>query len=93
MADGSCAATDVARLVDILHLQTPARGAHGCLDYDAALSRSVHIASSFAQVNSSSYQAFDSPTYPHLATLGVQIEWNQRYLLNVEGVYRCTILL
>ena len=51
------------------------------------------MACSFVQVNSSSYQAFDSPTYPHLATLGVQIEWNQRYLLNVEGVYRCPILL
>ena len=40
------------------------------------------------KVNSSSYQAFDSPAYPHLATLGVEIEWNERYLLQVEGVYR-----
>lgn len=33
-------------------------------------------------------QAFDSPGYPHLATLGVDVEWNERYLLRVEGGYR-----
>eukprot|EP00775_Hariotina_reticulata_P006054 gene6054-6292_t len=40
------------------------------------------------KVNSSNYQAFDSPGYPHLATLGVEVEWNERYLLKVEGSYR-----
>ncbi|KAF6261849.1 Asparaginase/glutaminase [Scenedesmus sp. NREL 46B-D3] len=40
------------------------------------------------KVNSSNYQAFDSPTYPHLAALGVDVEWNERYLLRVEGGYR-----
>lgn len=34
------------------------------------------------------HQAFDSPTYPHLAALGVDVEWNERYLLRVEGGYR-----
>lgn len=33
-------------------------------------------------------QAFDSPGYPHLASLGVDVEWNERYLLKVEGSYR-----
>lgn len=33
------------------------------------------------KVNSSAYQAFDSPDYPHLATLGVDVEWKEQYLL------------
>jgi len=40
------------------------------------------------KVHSSFYQAFDSPTYPHLATLGVEVAWNVPALLNVVGVYR-----
>ena len=40
------------------------------------------------KVNSSSYQAFDSRTYPYLATLGIDVDWNERYLLKVEGSYR-----
>lgn len=30
------------------------------------------------KVHTSSYQAFDSPGYPHLAQLGIDVEWNQR---------------
>jgi hypothetical protein len=33
-------------------------------------------------------QAFDSPTYPHLAVLGVDVDWNERFMLRVEGGYR-----
>lgn len=33
-------------------------------------------------------QAFDSPGYPHLATLGVGVDWNDKYLLRTEGNYR-----
>lgn len=33
-------------------------------------------------------QAFASPSYSHLATLGVDVEWKERYLLHVSGVYR-----
>eukprot|EP00879_Flechtneria_rotunda_P027314 GHRR01029258.1.p1 GENE.GHRR01029258.1~~GHRR01029258.1.p1 ORF type:complete len:383 (+),score=131.02 GHRR01029258.1:795-1943(+) len=40
------------------------------------------------KVNSSNYQAFDSPGYPHLAALGVDVDWNERYLLRVEGGYQ-----
>ncbi len=40
------------------------------------------------KVNSSSYQAFDSPSYPKLATLGIDVEWNDNYLLRPEGGYR-----
>lgn len=40
------------------------------------------------KVNSSAYQAFESPSYPNLATLGVDVDWDLRYLLKVEGVYR-----
>eukprot|EP01026_Neomeris_dumetosa_P010293 TRINITY_DN13836_c0_g1_i11.p1 TRINITY_DN13836_c0_g1~~TRINITY_DN13836_c0_g1_i11.p1 ORF type:complete len:476 (+),score=54.06 TRINITY_DN13836_c0_g1_i11:39-1430(+) len=40
------------------------------------------------KVNSSQYAAFDSPSYPHLASLGVDIEWNMRFLLRPEGAYR-----
>eukprot|EP01026_Neomeris_dumetosa_P010292 TRINITY_DN13836_c0_g1_i1.p2 TRINITY_DN13836_c0_g1~~TRINITY_DN13836_c0_g1_i1.p2 ORF type:complete len:237 (+),score=46.65 TRINITY_DN13836_c0_g1_i1:33-713(+) len=36
----------------------------------------------------SQYAAFDSPSYPHLASLGVDIEWNMRFLLRPEGAYR-----
>lgn len=39
------------------------------------------------KVNSSTYQAFDSPGFPHLATLGVDVEWNERFLLRAEGGY------
>eukprot|EP00803_Ostreobium_quekettii_P004904 evm.model.scf_108.12 EVM.evm.TU.scf_108.12 scf_108:83271-88125(-) len=40
------------------------------------------------KVNSSAYQAFESPSYPVLATLGVDVDWDLRYLLKAEGVYR-----
>ncbi|PSC69818.1 L-asparaginase 1 [Micractinium conductrix] len=40
------------------------------------------------KTNSSAYQAFDSLNYPHLAAMGVDVEWNTRAMLNVEGVYR-----
>eukprot|EP01025_Chloroclados_australasicus_P069856 TRINITY_DN992_c0_g3_i1.p1 TRINITY_DN992_c0_g3~~TRINITY_DN992_c0_g3_i1.p1 ORF type:complete len:439 (-),score=38.21 TRINITY_DN992_c0_g3_i1:995-2239(-) len=40
------------------------------------------------KVNSSYYQAFDSPSYPHLATLGVDVEWNKQFLLRPQGSYR-----
>ena len=40
------------------------------------------------KINSSSYQAFDSPGYPHLATLGIDVAWNERALLRGEGAYR-----
>ncbi|MEW5300639.1 MAG: hypothetical protein WDW36_003554 [Sanguina aurantia] len=39
------------------------------------------------KVNTSSYQAFDSLSYPRLATLGIDVDWNERYLLKVEGSY------
>lgn len=41
-----------------------------------------------SKVNSSAYQAFESLNYPHLADMGVDVQWNTRALLNVEGVYR-----
>ncbi|GFR47448.1 hypothetical protein Agub_g9172 [Astrephomene gubernaculifera] len=40
------------------------------------------------KVNSSAYQAFDSLTYPYLATLGIGVDWNTQALLRVEGSYR-----
>ncbi|KAL0051691.1 hypothetical protein WJX82_000327 [Trebouxia sp. C0006] len=40
------------------------------------------------KVNASNYQAFDSPTYHKLALLGVEVDWQARYLLQVEGGYR-----
>eukprot|EP01023_Acetabularia_acetabulum_P028099 TRINITY_DN2655_c0_g1_i2.p1 TRINITY_DN2655_c0_g1~~TRINITY_DN2655_c0_g1_i2.p1 ORF type:complete len:508 (+),score=64.53 TRINITY_DN2655_c0_g1_i2:152-1525(+) len=40
------------------------------------------------KVNSSYYAAFDSPSYPHLANLGVDVEWNTRFLLRPQGTYR-----
>ena len=35
------------------------------------------------KVNANSYQAFDSPTYHKLALLGVEVDWQARYLLQV----------
>jgi hypothetical protein len=32
-------------------------------------------------------QAFDSPSYPPLAELGIDVAWNRRYLMKVEGQY------
>lgn len=40
------------------------------------------------KVNSSAYRAFDSPSYPYLASMGVDVEWQPRNLLHCEGVYR-----
>ncbi|KAI8463151.1 MAG: Asparaginase/glutaminase [Monoraphidium minutum] len=40
------------------------------------------------KVDSSSYQAFDSPGYPPLATLGIGVDWNHKFLLQSEGSYR-----
>ena len=40
------------------------------------------------KVHSSSYQAFDSLNYPHLASLGVDVDWREELLLKVEGAYR-----
>ncbi len=36
------------------------------------------------KVHSSAYRAFDSLTYPPLATLGVDVEWAYRNLLQVN---------
>ena len=35
------------------------------------------------KVNASNYQAFDSPTYHKLALLGVEVDWQAPYLLQV----------
>lgn len=40
------------------------------------------------KVHSSFYQAFDSVNYPHLANLGVEIDWDLDALLEPQGVYR-----
>lgn len=40
------------------------------------------------KVDASNYQAFDSPTYHKLALLGVEVDWQQQYLLQVQGGYR-----
>ncbi|KXZ49354.1 hypothetical protein GPECTOR_22g948 [Gonium pectorale] len=40
------------------------------------------------KVNSAAYQAFDSPTYPYLATLGIDVDWNTRVMLRPQGVYK-----
>jgi L-asparaginase len=40
------------------------------------------------KINSTTYQAFDSPSFPPLAILGVDIEWSKNSLLHPEGVYR-----
>lgn len=37
------------------------------------------------KVHTNQYMAFDSPTYPSLATLGVEVEWNERFLLLQHG--------
>ena len=37
------------------------------------------------KVHSSAYRAFDSLTYPPLATLGVDVEWAYRNLLQVAS--------
>ncbi len=37
-----------------------------------------------AQVHSSTYRAFDSINFPHLATLGVDVDWNHSSLLQVS---------
>ena len=36
------------------------------------------------QVHSSTYRAFDSINYPHLATLGVDVDWNHASLLQAR---------
>ncbi|QDZ20787.1 asparaginase/glutaminase [Chloropicon primus] len=36
------------------------------------------------KVHSSMYSAFDSPMYPHLAELGVEVEWNHHQLLKAQ---------
>jgi len=38
--------------------------------------------------HTATYQAFASLSYPPLAQLGVDVEWNRSALLHVEGVYR-----
>ena len=40
------------------------------------------------KINTTTYQAFDSPSYPALAQLGVDIEWHRSSLLHPVGVYR-----
>ena len=40
------------------------------------------------KTHSSFYQAFDTLTYPYLANLGVDVDWNREALLTVQGVYR-----
>ncbi len=40
------------------------------------------------KVDSMVYRAFQSPTMPPLATLGVDVQWNTRGLLVPEGTYR-----
>jgi L-asparaginase/Glu-tRNA(Gln) amidotransferase subunit D len=39
------------------------------------------------KVHSTAYRAFDSPTYPPLARLGVDVDWNEGALLRPHGVY------
>ena len=38
------------------------------------------------KVDASGYQAFDSPTYHKLALMGVEVDWQQRYLLQVSAL-------
>lgn len=40
------------------------------------------------KTNASSYNAFSSPTYPPLAVLGVDVDWNGDAILHDRGVYR-----
>jgi hypothetical protein len=59
-----------------------------CLKHTSARLRRTPPKKQKQKVNSSSYQAFDSPSYPHLATLGIDVAWNTRALLRGEGAYR-----
>lgn len=40
------------------------------------------------KTSSTAYRAFDSPTYPALAKLGVDVDWNHSALWKDPGVYR-----
>eukprot|EP00180_Rhodochaete_pulchella_P001507 Plantae.Rhodophyta-Rhodochaete_pulchella.ctg23210.p1 GENE.Plantae.Rhodophyta-Rhodochaete_pulchella.ctg23210~~Plantae.Rhodophyta-Rhodochaete_pulchella.ctg23210.p1 ORF type:complete len:238 (+),score=24.23 Plantae.Rhodophyta-Rhodochaete_pulchella.ctg23210:2921-3634(+) len=40
------------------------------------------------KTNATVYRAFSSPTYPPLATVGVELEWEDNLLLRDVGVYR-----
>lgn len=40
------------------------------------------------KTSSTAYRAFESPTHPDLARLGVDIEWNHEALWRDPGVYR-----
>ena len=40
------------------------------------------------KVDASGYQAFDSPTYHKLALMGVEVDWQQRYLLQVSTLLK-----
>ncbi|KAL6777071.1 hypothetical protein ACKKBF_B20105 [Auxenochlorella protothecoides x Auxenochlorella symbiontica] len=40
------------------------------------------------KVHSNVYEAFASPSYPNLARMGVDVEWNTGAMLQPEGVYR-----
>lgn len=44
------------------------------------------------KVNASNYQAFDSPTYHKLALLGVEVDWQARYLLQVNALLLSTTM-
>ena len=44
------------------------------------------------KVNASNYQAFDSPTYHKLALLGVEVDWQARYLLQVNALVLSTTM-
>lgn len=53
------------------------------------LARGRHQRLTYVQkTHSSFYQAFDSLTFPYLANLGVDVDWNKEALLRVQGVYR-----
>lgn len=39
------------------------------------------------KVDSSSYQAFASPSYPPLAKLGVNVDWDESYLLQAWSLW------
>ncbi len=45
------------------------------------------------KVNASNYQAFDSPTYHKLALLGVEVDWQARYLLQVMFLFQQVMFL
>ncbi|OSX72116.1 hypothetical protein BU14_0465s0007 [Porphyra umbilicalis] len=40
------------------------------------------------KVSTTAYRAFDSPSHPPLAVLGVDVEWNEAALFKDPGVYR-----